>query len=81
MLFGSVTPEAIAGDLEFLSSVAKAHEAEHPKEDADSLCRNHLDSADIDGLGVVAQPVAKVDTLDIHLAELLASLTADQQGE
>jgi len=81
VLFRSVATKAIAGDLELLGSVAEAHEAEHPEEDADSLCRDHLDSADIDGLGVVAQPVAKVDTLDIHLAELLARLAADKQSE
>lgn len=81
LLFWSVASKAIARNLELLGSVAEAHEAEHPEEDADGLCRDHLDGADIDSLRVVAKPVAKVDALDIHLAELLASLAANEQGE
>jgi hypothetical protein len=81
VLLRSVASKAVAGDLELFGSVAEAHETENPEEDANSLCRDHLDGADIDGLGVVAQPVAKVDTLDIHLAKLLASLAANEQGE
>ena len=81
MLLWPVAAESVAGDLELLRSVAEAHEAEDPEQDADSLSRDHLDGADIDGLRVVAQPVAKVNTLHVHLAELLAGPAADEQGE
>jgi len=33
----------------------------------------YLDSTDVDRLGVITQPVAKVDTLDIEFAELLVT--------
>lgn len=81
MLLGPVAAEAVSRHLKLLCAVAKAHEAEDPQQDSDSLRRHHLDGAHVDGLGVVTQPVAKVDALDVHFAELLARLAADEQRE
>lgn len=78
MLLWPVAAQAVTGDLKLLRPVAEAHEAKDPEQDPDSLCRHHLDGADIDSLRVVAQPIAKVDAFDVHLAELLAGATANQ---
>ena len=81
MFLGAVAAQPVPGDFELLRSIAETQETKHPEQDADGLSRHHLDSAHINILLVVAQPVAKVDTLDIHLAELLARLAANKQGE
>lgn len=39
---------------------------------ADGGAVDALQTADVDGLGIIAQPVAKVDTLDVHGAPFLA---------
>jgi hypothetical protein len=78
VLLGPVAAKAVASNLKLLGAIAKAHEAQHPEQNADSLGRHHLDGADVDSLRVVAQPIAKVDTLDVHLAELLACLAANK---
>jgi hypothetical protein len=39
-----------------------------------------LDGSNINGLGVITQPVAEIDTLDIELAELLVAAN-DASGE
>jgi len=79
VLFRPVAAQPVAGNLELLGAVAKRHEAQHPEQDADGLGRHHLDGADVDGLGVVPQPVAKVDALHVHLAELLASPAGNEK--
>lgn len=35
----------------------------------------------IDGLGVVAKPIAEIHALNVHLAELLPGMAAYEQGE
>lgn len=81
VLLRPVAAKSVPGDLEFLGAIAKGHEAQDPEQDADRLGRHHLDGADIDSLRVVSEPVAKVHTLDVHLAKLLACAAADQQGK
>lgn len=42
----------------------------------------YADETYVNSLGVVAEPIAKVDTLDVHLGELLAVAgAAHQKGE
>ncbi len=72
VVFGTVAADSIGGDFEFAGAVAKGHEAKNAEEQTDCFGGNSLDSADVDGLGVVAQPVAKVDTRHHELAELFA---------
>jgi hypothetical protein len=54
-------------------TISKAHEPKHPEQKPDSIGADILDSANIDSLRVVTKPVAKVDTLDIKLGELLVA--------
>ncbi len=72
VVFGTVAAESIGGDFKLGGAVAKGHEAKNAEEQTDCFGGNSLDSTDIDGLGVVAKPVAKVDTRDHELAELFA---------
>jgi hypothetical protein len=64
-------------------TISKAHESKHPEQKPDSVGRDIFDSADIDSLGVITKPVAKVDTLDIELGELLVAAddASGQEGE
>ena len=75
----AVAAEPVRSDLKLAGAVAEAEEAEHAKQQADGLCRDGLDGTDVDGLAVVSQPVAKVDTGDHHLVELLAAHGAGHQ--
>jgi hypothetical protein len=61
MFLGSVAAQPLSCDLKFTRTVAKGHESENPEQDADCLCADVLDSADIHGLAVVTKPVAKID--------------------
>jgi hypothetical protein len=81
VLLGAVAAQPVPGDFKLLRPVAKGHEAQDPQQDADRLGRHHLHSAHVNRLRVVAQPVAKVDALHVHLAELLARLAGDEQRE
>lgn len=54
-------------------TITKAHESKHPEQKPDSVGTDILDSANIDSLGVITEPVAKVDALDIKLGELLVA--------
>lgn len=64
-------------------TISKAHEAKHPEQKPDSVGADILDSANIDSLRVVTKPVAKVDTLDVELGELLVAAddTSGQKSE
>jgi hypothetical protein len=81
VLLRPVAAQTVAGNLELLGTVSKRHEAQNPQKNTNSLSRHHLDSAHIDSLRVVPQPVAKVDALDVHLAELLSSPAGDQERQ
>ena len=59
-------------------TISKAHEPKYPEQKPDSVGTDIFDSANINSLGVITKPVAKVDTLDIELGELL--VTADNAG-
>ena len=59
-------------------TISKAHEAKHPEQKPDSIGADILDSANIDSLRVITKPVAKIDTLDVELGELLVA--ADDAG-
>jgi hypothetical protein len=79
VLLGPIAPQPVSCNLKLLGAVSKGHEAQNPEEDADGLSRHHLDRAHIDSLRVVAQPVAKVDALYVHFAELLASPAGNEE--
>lgn len=79
MFLRAVASQSLLGNLKLLGSIAKAQEAQDPQKNPDSLCRHHLHGADIDGLGVVTKPIAKVDPLHVHLAKLLARTGRDEQ--
>jgi hypothetical protein len=61
-------------------TISKAHEAKHPEQKPDSVGADILDSANIDSLGVITKPVAKVNTLDIKFGELLVAAN-DTSGQ
>lgn len=79
MLFRAIATQPVPSDLELLGAITEAQEAQDPKQDANRLSRHHLDGANIDSLRVIAEPIAKVDPLDVHLAELLARARGDEQ--
>lgn len=76
--FWSVTAQTIRGHFELARSVAECKEAQNAQKQTDSLCRDGLDGSDIDGLGVVAQPIAKVDSGNHELVEFLAASRSGQ---
>lgn len=81
VVFGTIAPETFGRDLELSRAVAKGHEAENAKKQSDSFGRHHLDGGNIDGLGVVTQPVAKVNSGDGSLVEFLAALDGMSHGQ
>lgn len=72
MLFRAVAAEALSGDFEFVSSVTERHKSEDPEYDSNSFCTDIFDSADVDGLAVVSEPVAKVDLWIVSMRRLIA---------
>ena len=73
VVLGAVAAQTVGRDLELAAAIAKGEEAEDAEEQTDGLSRDALDRADVDGLGVVAEPVAKVDAGDHDLVKLLAT--------
>ena len=73
----ALTPAAFITEMVALT-ISEANEPKHPEQKPDSIGTDILDSANIDSLGVITKPVAKVDTLDIELGELLVA--ADDAG-
>jgi hypothetical protein len=80
VLLRAVAAQSLSGNLELAGAVAKGHEAENAKEETDGFGRNGLDSADIDSLGVISEPVSKVRARNVDLVELLA-IEGTSQGE
>lgn len=82
VLFRAVAAESLAGDLELAGAVSEAHESQNPQQKSDCLSRDILDGAHVDSLAVISQPIAKVRSLDIQLAELLSTKGAGgEEGE
>ena len=50
MLFRSVAPQSFLGNLKLRRTIAKAHETEDPKQQADRFCTDILDCSYVDGL-------------------------------
>ncbi|KIH89564.1 hypothetical protein SPBR_06515 [Sporothrix brasiliensis 5110] len=73
VVFGAVGAQALGGDLEFAGAIAKRQEAQDAEQQANGLGRDGLDGTDVNGLAVVAEPVAKVHAHDSELVELLAA--------
>jgi hypothetical protein len=73
MFFGPIAPKSLRRDFEFSSSVAKSDEGETPEQDTNGFSRELLQATNIDSLGVVTEPVAKVNSLDVELLKLLAA--------
>lgn len=72
VLLGTVDTEAVAGDLELIGGIAKGHEGENPYNDAQGLGIDALEGTDVEGLGIITEEVAEVDSLDEHGRPLLA---------
>lgn len=71
----SVTAQPLSGNFELAGPITKGEEAKNAQEKTDGLGRNGFDSSNIDGLGVVAEPVTKVGSRHHELVELLATCT------
>lgn len=71
VVFRAIAPKTISGNLEFARTVAKGQETENAKEESDGFGRDRLDSADVDSLRIVSEPVAKVNSRDHDLVEFL----------
>lgn len=54
-------------------TIAKSHKTQDPKQYANSLSGDVLDSANIDRLTIVSEPVAKIYSCYHHLIEPLAA--------
>lgn len=76
VVLGAVAAQTIGGDLELAATIAEGEEAENAEQEADGLSGDVLDGAHVDSLGVVTEPIAKVDTRDHDLVELLAAYRA-----
>lgn len=79
MVLRAVGTETVRSNFEFLGAVAKGQETEDAEKKSDGLGRDRLDGSNIDGLGVVAEPVSKVDTGDSKLVKLLAAGGTSQE--
>ena len=77
VLLGSVRAQAFRCDLELSSGVAERHESKDPDKNADGVGLDALESADIDSLRVITQPVAKVNAFDHHAGPLVTLKTSD----
>lgn len=64
MLLRAINTQAVLSDFKFTRRIAKAQERQHPDQAADGVLGHALEGAYIEGLRVVAEPVAKVDTAD-----------------
>ena len=73
MFLGAVAAKSLSSNFKFFGAKAKSHETEDTEEESDGFGRNGLDGTDVDGLGIVPQPVTKVDAGNVVLAELLAT--------
>lgn len=73
MFFGAVATEAVGSNFKLLGSETEGHETEDAEEKSDGFGRYCLDGTDVDGLGVIPEPVSKVNSGDVELVELLAA--------
>lgn len=71
VIFRAIAPKTVSSNLEFARTIAKGQETENAKEESDGFGRDRLDSADVDGLRIVSEPVAKVNSRDHDLVEFL----------
>lgn len=66
MLLRTVGSQPVAGDLEFLGGIAERHEGKHPDQDSNGISIARLKSPDVEGLGIIAKEVPKIDSLNQH---------------
>ena len=78
MLFRPVNAQALARDFEFPRGIAKRHEGQDPDQNANRVCLDTFQRANIDSLRIVAQPVAKIHALDHHRRPLVSLETRDR---
>jgi len=82
MFLRPITPQPLTRDLKLRRRIPKRHKPQHPQQQPDRLRAHVFHGPHVDGLAVVAQPVAEVDALDVELAELLAAHGArGEEGE
>lgn len=61
MFLRTIASQSLGGHFKLARAVAKGHEAQHPEKDTNGLGTDILDGANIDGLAIIAKPVAEVD--------------------
>lgn len=76
MLLGPIASQSIGRDFKLFRSITKAHEPKHPEYDTNSLGTDVFDGSHVYSLAIIPEPISKVDTFDIELAELLAASSA-----
>lgn len=82
MFLRAIATQSIGCDLELFCGKPKAHEPKNPQYYADGLSANILNSAYINSLAIITEPVAKVYSFDIKLTEFFATSSAGyEQGK
>ena len=71
-----VAAQAVRRNLEFFGTISKTHETEHPNNNANRFSANIFDRSDIYSLTIVPQPISKIYTFYVELAELLPTSSA-----
>ena len=79
MIFRTVATKSVCSDLELPSAVAKGHKPKNPQQDANSFSRDIFDRADINRLGIISQPVSKIDSGNHQLVEFLSTGSSGHQ--
>lgn len=72
MFLGSINPQSLARDFKLARSIAEAHKGQDPHKYTNDLGLDTLEGTHVNGLAVVAKPVAKIDTLDHNRAPFVA---------
>ena len=79
MFFGSVATKSLRSNLKLVGGIAKSDEWKAPEQDTNRLSRKLLQSTNINCLWIISQPVTKVDTLDVELAELVVGTCSNDE--
>lgn len=72
MLLGSINAKSFSRDFELFCSIAKAHESQDPDQNSNSVGWYALECTDVNSLTVIAEPIAKVRSLDHHRSPFVA---------
>lgn len=79
VFFGAVDTEPLGSDLKLSRSISESHERENPDQDADSARWDTLQSTNVQSLGVITKPVAKVHALNHLRGPFLAAKEGERE--